>query len=136
MFQNVEIMRMAGALLDHAGRRQEAIAQNVANADTPGYRAVDLSPFAERYRETQDMPVRVTRAGHLGAAGVIGSGPGAGDAILRARAQQAPSSPDGNSVSVEGEMMHAAEAKRQHDIALAVYRNATRVLRLAAGAGR
>jgi len=43
--------QMARKLLDAAALRQEAIAANIANADTPGYRRLDLAPdFAEQLR--------------------------------------------------------------------------------------
>ena len=47
MFQSLDILRMAQAYATHAATRQQAIAQNVANADTPGYRARDAIPFSD-----------------------------------------------------------------------------------------
>jgi hypothetical protein len=44
------------------GRRSSA---NVANADTPGYRAGDLRPFAETYRAMPSLALRTTRPGHM-----------------------------------------------------------------------
>ncbi|MDI1247688.1 MAG: flagellar basal body rod protein FlgB [Lacunisphaera sp.] len=43
--------QMALKLLDAAALRQEAIAANIANADTPGYRRLDIAPdFAEQLK--------------------------------------------------------------------------------------
>ena len=42
MFDRIETLRMASSLTAHAAERQKLIAQNVANADTPGFRARDL----------------------------------------------------------------------------------------------
>jgi flagellar basal-body rod protein FlgB len=43
--------QLARKLLDAAALRQEAIASNVANAETPGYRRVDIAPnFTEQLR--------------------------------------------------------------------------------------
>jgi flagellar basal-body rod protein FlgB len=43
--------QVARQLLDAAALRQEAIAANIANADTPGYRRLDLAPgFAEQLK--------------------------------------------------------------------------------------
>jgi flagellar basal-body rod protein FlgB len=43
--------QLARKLLDAAALRQEAIAANVANVETPGYRRIDVSAdFAERLR--------------------------------------------------------------------------------------
>ena len=41
------MMAMARAMTGHAVVRQQLLARNVANADTPGYRAQDLAGFAE-----------------------------------------------------------------------------------------
>lgn len=44
-----------GGFLTHLVRRQEVIASNIANADTPGYRARDIAPpasFAEVLRNS------------------------------------------------------------------------------------
>ena len=42
MFAKLELTRMAQALASHSGARMDVIARNVANADTPGYRARDV----------------------------------------------------------------------------------------------
>ena len=47
MFEKLEIFRMAHAMSVHAGARQSVVAQNIANADTPGYAARDVRPFKE-----------------------------------------------------------------------------------------
>ena len=56
MFEKLEITRMAQALSAHAGARLGLVAQNVANADTPGYKARDLPDFAEVWRGGADLP--------------------------------------------------------------------------------
>jgi flagellar basal-body rod protein FlgB len=47
MFERLNVSMMAHALAGHSSTRQSAIAQNVAHADTPGYRARDLPSFAD-----------------------------------------------------------------------------------------
>jgi len=43
--------QLSRKLLDAAALRQEAIASNIANAETPGYHRLDLSPsFAEQLK--------------------------------------------------------------------------------------
>ena len=51
MFGQIDTMRMARDLGAHAAQRQRVIATNVANADTPGYRARDLERFSDSYRQ-------------------------------------------------------------------------------------
>ena len=55
---------MANAMAQRAGARLGVMAQNVANADTPGYKAMDLPSFAETYQES-GTAMRATRAGHM-----------------------------------------------------------------------
>ena len=45
MFEKLELTRMAQGLAAHAGARMGVIAKNVANADTPGYKAQDIPDF-------------------------------------------------------------------------------------------
>ncbi|TNF10453.1 MAG: FlgB family protein [Rhodobacteraceae bacterium] len=123
MFENLEIMQMARAMATHASARQNAVAQNIANADTPGYAARDLPAFAEIYRSEAAPDLRATRAGHS-----VTTGP-------QTRIEPGATSPDGNSVSLEEEMVKSVEVKRQHDLALAIYRSSMTVLRTSLGRG-
>ena len=65
MFENLEILRLAGELVSHAAARQSELAKNVANADTPGYRARDLPAFEERIAQRPTLPMRADRPGHI-----------------------------------------------------------------------
>ena len=67
MFADITVLRTAREMAAYAAQRQAIIAENVANADTPGYRARDLALFAETFaarRYAQGM--RATRPGHFG----------------------------------------------------------------------
>ncbi|NDU99499.1 FlgB family protein [Pseudoroseicyclus tamaricis] len=127
MFDNLAIFGMADAMARHAGARTALVARNLANADTPGYRASHLPSFAEVADSggVEVPSLRTTRAGHIG-----------GDpAPLRARQEPAEgqTSPNGNSVSIEEEMVRAVAAEREHSRALAVYRHSMQVLRTVIG---
>ena len=121
---------IAQALAAHAAARQAAIVENVANADTPGYRARDLADFADTYRAADQGALRQTRAGPSRRGGRVDrSGTG------RARRDRTQS-PNGNTVSLEDQMVRAAEVRqREHDLALAVYRKSLDILRTASGSG-
>lgn len=128
MFDQIEILRMAGHRADHAAQRQVLVAQNVANADTPGYRARDLPSFSETFRAGADTALRQTRPGHMDGA----MGPGQ----FRAVEVGGQAAPNGNTVSLETEMLRSVDIKRGHDRALAVYRASLDVLRSALGRPR
>lgn len=129
MFEGIKTLRMAVGSAVHAAGRQAVITANVANADTPGYRAGDLRPFAETYRAAPDLALRTTRPGHIAAH----PREHARD-VMPDRAPEP--SPNGNTVSLETELVRGASAKRQHDVSLAIYRTSLDILRAAIGRGR
>lgn len=114
MFENLQIFGLAQARARHAAAREAEVARNIANADTPGFRARDIAPFDEVFRAA-------TRPGE--------------PAELRLRRIDAggPESPNGNTVSLEAEMVRSVEAQRDHSRALTVYRSAMSVLRTSLG---
>lgn len=129
MFADLNVFRMAYALATHASRRQAVIAQNLANADTPKYRARDIAPFAETYRaQTDAEQMRGNRPGHIDAAPQS-------RAVRNSAASDLPMDPNGNTVSLELELMRSVEAKQQHDRALAIYRSSMNILRTSLGRG-
>lgn len=125
MFDNLEIFRSAGAMARHAATKQSVVAQNIANADTPGYKARDVTAFKPEGAGAGD-PMRATRGGHFGphvqttAASII-----LGD--------QSALSPNGNSVSLEAETYKSIDAERQHSRAMTIYKSSLDILRASLG---
>jgi flagellar basal-body rod protein FlgB len=129
MFESIATLRMAGEMALHAAARQAVIAANVANADTPGYRAGDLRSFAETWRDGGTLALRTTRPQHLAEDASLRHGSAVAD-------KGAEPSPNGNTVSLETELVRSASAKRQHDISLAIYKSSLDILRASLGRGR
>jgi flagellar basal-body rod protein FlgB len=127
MFAKPQVMEIAAARAAHAALRQSAIAGNVANADTPGYRAKDVAAFESIWQDMSGEGLRHTRPGHLGGTGAPATG------AVTARPQPGTLSPNGNDVSLESEMVAAATVKKDHDLALAVYRTSLDILRASLG---
>ena len=126
----LDILRMAHALAANASSRQALIAQNTANADTPGYKALDIKPFSEIFTRSGNFEPRATRLGHLGPAAADPANRIIESSIFGAE------SPNGNTVSLEDQMIRATEVRRQYDLALGVYRKSMDILRLGLGRGR
>lgn len=125
MLENLGITRMATALAEHAATRLDLIARNVAQADTPAFKAMDLPDFAQVYRDAEGQGMRATRPGHLN---------GAWPALAPvAEPTRGEASPDGNTVSVEREMVKSAIVRQDHEMALAVYRSTQDILRASLG---
>lgn len=127
MFDNVEVLRLSQAMARHAGARQAVAARNMAHADTPGYKARDLMSFPEMIsQDSAGFNLRATRARHL-------NGAQAGQMPDPVADEGAVGDPNGNTVSLETEMLRAVEIKRQHDRALAIYRSSLNILRSSIG---
>ncbi len=123
MFQNLDLFKTAMSMARHAGLKQALTSQNVANADTPGYRTQSVKPFAELVPpESDGFALRATRPAHLAPFSDVD-----GAKVISA----ANSEPNGNSVVLENEILSSVDAKRQHDRALAVYRASLGMLRSA-----
>ncbi|WP_116133245.1 FlgB family protein [Tropicimonas sp. IMCC34043] len=127
MFENFEIFRMAQGLAQYASNRQSVVARNIANADTPGYRQQDLASFSETYDSNFDqMPLRATRAGHF-------AEPPSATLPKSSVVENAETDANGNSVSLETEIMKTAVIRQQHEMALSIYKNGLSVLRASLG---
>lgn len=127
MFEKLELTRMAQALASHAGTRMGVIAENVANADTPGYKAKDIGSFATVWA-AEGNGMRATRTGHL-------ADPPRGSPATPT-VSGGDEAPNGNSVSLEKEMVKMAGARQEQEMALAIYRSTSEVIRASLGRSR
>lgn len=130
MFDRLEILQLARGLSAYSGARQSVLAENVANANTPGYRARDLPEFAEAYRSTTGMiDLRQTRTGHVSGEDHLSS-------LATPIFEDLQADPTGNTVSVEHELTRAADIRSDHNRALAVYSSSLDIIRAAIGRAR
>ncbi len=125
MYDSLDLFRVSSVMARHAGAQQSLVATNVANADTPGYRAMSLPAFSDTHRASSGIGLRMTRLGHMELPDQSG--------MPRPFAGSGESAPNGNSVSIEEEMLNAIEAQRQHNQALAIYRHAMGLIRTSLG---
>lgn len=109
-------LALAERRLHWLDRRQSVLAQNVANADTPGFRPRDLTPFQRELQGQVRLAMARTAPGH---------GQGSPLAALNARTERnlAEVVPDGNAVSLDREAMRIAETDTAHQLAMAVHRS-------------
>jgi flagellar basal-body rod protein FlgB len=87
--------------------KQATIATNVANANTPGYKAQEVRAFDEVLDRTR-LTLASTHAGHLDTGGAD-----VRSAVTKA-ADPWDVSHSGNSVSLEQEMLKASEVNRSY----------------------
>ncbi|WP_127143276.1 flagellar basal body rod protein FlgB [Pelagibacterium montanilacus] len=111
--------------------RQTVLAENVANAETPGYRGRDLEPysFSEQLQRTRSGVTTVaTNDRHFSI--------GAGTATERYGARPMNSfetTPSGNGVTLEEEMMKVTTNQMDYQAATTLYSRSMRLLRIALG---
>jgi flagellar basal-body rod protein FlgB len=120
--------------LDLRQTQQQVIAANVANADTPGYRARKLS-FEEDLRKAIAQPEPQIRQSHpkhfpIGNAGV--------SAVQGTISQVPDKNPmgDGNSVSLDDEMFDLAESQLLYEAGAQMLKKKLTMLKFAASDGR
>ncbi|CTQ33230.1 Putative proximal rod protein [Jannaschia rubra] len=114
------ILGLAASAARHAASRQAVIATNVANADTPGFRARDMDAFSP----DDGFALRRTSAAHF-------AGATRTDASHEIR--DAGADPNGNTVDLEDQVLRGIEAARVHDRAITVYRSSLDMLRASLG---
>lgn len=114
------------------GERQKLLAENIANADTPNFQARDLVAFAPR--EPQSPGGRLTLAVSDPAHAAGSPGPGGSAATRKVKPLETTIS--GNTVSLDSELMKAADTAMDYQLVTNLYRKQLGMLRsvLARGA--
>lgn len=110
---------------------QSVLAKNIANADTPGYKAESLTPqdfsdLVDRVsppkaqnsglRGPGPVSLRVTQAGHVGGAALPGGGGQAEEADFEI------ASPDDNTVDLDKQLIGVAQTQMEYSLAVNLYR--------------
>lgn len=115
-------------------RRQEVLAQNVANADTPNYKPQDLKPFNfQDYMKNQagKLPMKRTDPLHFS---------GTRDAMAPFATSQTDqpfeTAPNGNAVVLDEQMAKVNENQIQLQFANELYRKHMSMIKIALGKGR
>ena len=95
--------------------RQSTISSNVANANTPGYRAQDIEPF-DKILDAKAVPLAVTSPKHM----TTGS-------LVRPQGTRKETSWEvvhsGNSVSLEQEMLKAGDINKDYSLNIAIVKS-------------
>ena len=109
--------QLARKLLDAAALRQEAVASNIANAETPGYRRLDVAPdFAQQLKAS-------ARNGNLDTASITPH--------LAVDTNVRSMRPDGNTVEIEKELLTMNRNSVEYDYLSEVVSSNLKQLKLA-----
>jgi len=125
------LMQMLSTQMRYMGQRQGVLAQNIANADTPQYRARDLKPLdfnkmAEA--EAGRLQLRATSEKHL--QGTLGK---PGDFTVANDRNTFEISPTGNNVNLEEQMGKVSDTGAHFSSASSLLKKFTGMYRTALG---
>ena len=127
---DIPILSMLRTRLEWTQSRQKVLAENVANADTPGFRARDLTPLKFEPAGADGVsPVALatTERGHIPGLGSTGSTfQSRSDGHYEVR-------PTGNAVNLEEEMMKVAANQMDFQTATALYTHSLNLIKIALG---
>ena len=105
----IYLLQLASQQAKWLSARQTMIAGNIANANTPGYRAMDIQPFTAVLDKT-NITMASTNPAHMAPEG---------DDFAAARTAESDSwdaTLSGNSVSLEQEMMKEGDLNRSYTL--------------------
>lgn len=110
----IGLFALAERRLAWAEQRQAVLAANIANANSPSYKARDLQPFADTVSQFAGLqPVR-TQPGHLGGT--------TGDDVRMVVPPATARSPDGNTVSLDEQLTKVADTENTQALVTTLYK--------------
>ena len=131
--QNIGLFKALGAKMEYLSQRQRIISQNIANADTPGYRPQDLKPVdfsavLKGVSGSKGVQMVATNPMHVGASSEV---PAAKSGKQKTVYEVAP---DGNAVIMEEQMLKSGQTVMDYNLVTGLYQKNVRMIKLALGA--
>ena len=130
-FNKMSLFGMVKSKLTWLGQRQEILAQNIANSDTPRYKASDLRPYdfkALVRQEAGQLNMVANDPNHL---------PGRRRRIrdYASEVERRPfeTAPNGNAVILEEQMAKINETQINHNLMTQLYKKHLSMIRMAIG---
>ena len=128
--KNLALFSMAARRMQWLGKRQEVLAHNIANSDTPGYRPQDLKAqdFNKFLRPSAPpTPVKTTQANHIL--------PPKGNPKFREDKDKETYevAPAGNAVVLEEQLMKVTETQGDYRLVTNLYQKHLGMIRTALG---
>lgn len=112
-------------------QRQQILAQNIANSDTPGYRPNDLEKikFGELLQTGRKLKLAGTSAKHINPTNAQKMG----GFRVKTQDETYGVAPNGNAVVVEEQMLKVAETRIDYEIMTVLYKKHIGMIRTALG---
>ncbi|MEI4485500.1 flagellar biosynthesis protein FlgB [Frigidibacter sp. MR17.14] len=123
----MSFFRLASQRLDWLGGRQRVLAENIANADTPDYRAKDVQSFESYVSDASADRARLTEQGYDPSSALL---PRREVEQTRGDGEWGESFDD-NNVTLEQQSLQAMETAGQYRLAARLYKKGYELLNLA-----
>lgn len=132
-FSAIPLFNIMKTKLGYLSARQSVLAQNVANADTPDYKAQDLTApdFGRMVRDSnpvRNLQMKTTNPRHITGRSSTGSA-----YKVTERDKTAELNPNGNNVVIEEEMAKIGENQAEYAKVLNLYAKAVAMFKSAIG---
>ena len=133
--QDLTLFQAMYKKLDWQDARQKTIAQNIANADTPGYKPQDLDPlnFDDLLKSSTSKValggsggMTVTNPMHISSGASSGSGC---NVVAKNEKKPYETSPSGNAVILEEQLLKMNQNAADHQLVLNMYKKELSLLK-------
>jgi flagellar basal-body rod protein FlgB len=121
---NIKFFDLANKKMEWLATRQQTLTENMANSDTPGYRAQETESFESFLGGTRKVNMTKTNPMHL-------SGHRAGDVTIKDDENAWETSPNGNTVSVEQQTIKSSKNAGDYQMVMKLYKKSFSLLGLA-----
>ncbi len=133
-YAGIPLFNLMKSKLDFMSQRQAVLAQNIANADTPGYKAKDIKEpnfyklISANGAPPNTLKLAATTAGHILTSATNGS-----DFKIVKRHSTDELNPNGNNVAIEDEMSKVGQNQAEYQKVLNLYSKAISLFKVAIG---
>lgn len=137
MLEEIGLFSLTADRMHYLTERQNVVAQNIANADTPGYQAQDVAPFT--FDQTLVRGIAGSQAaGSAPPLALVATNPAdfASPASVPYAVQASPAAatygekPDGNTVSLEEQMVKQSDIADGFALATAAYSKSISIMKI------
>lgn len=138
-FTKMPLFALMTQRMDWLAKRQEVLAQNVANADTPGYKPKEVrkQEFEKILRQQPGSPkiapvrnLTVTDANHIQHRTRV-----ADPAVYEPKVAKEDIKASGNAVILEDQLMQVGKTSMDYQMTTRLYRRTVNMIRIAIGRG-
>ena len=120
----IGLFALAEQRLAWADQRQAVLAQNIANASTPGFRPSDLPSFASTLDSVAGVTLARTQPDDL---------PGTSGGPLQPVSEKSAHGPDGNGVELDAQLSKVADTQTTQSLVTSIYKKYMNLFSVALG---